>query len=841
MKKLLALICLVIILWPGYSQAQEKIYLPVIFKTGVPTVDNKWRIITPVASSNYVLNPSAETTANFSDVSGATTTRVTTYQKYGLYSYQVAAPAIGDGVSLTTSALTNVEHFVTARVRGNTNLLVTIGSATKRLKFVEKIDDSWSLYGAPFAAAQANGRTTLEITAAQPGTFYLDGVQVEPLAYWTTYIDGTQDGCEWLGSEHASISQRSALSKAGGKSVDFWEEYKFQVERVVGAGSAPRRLGVDSYAILPGGELNNEKIEPREFTIIGQFIADTESELHEKTQELEEAFFADDLQLTRIRFNGAKVQKEIAVRYGGGLEGDMPVVYCDDRSIDDGNWLKLNKFSQRAAIQLTAPNPFWLEVGESAAVLDTNDSATFRYVAGRLRSTGQWNPLGPPDAAGTYTNIRAIVEDDTYVYVGGQFTNFDNIANADNIVRWHKQDESWSALGTGMSSAVFALAIGPDGTLYAGGDFTTAGGGAANRVASWDGSSWSALGTGMDNVVQTLAIGPDGTLYAGGNFTTAGGGAANYIASWDGSSWSALSTGMNSTVNDLAIDPDGTLYAGGNFTTAGGGAANRVASWDGSSWSALGTGMDGSVQTLAIGPDGTLYAGGDFSTAGGGAAIRVASWNGSFWSALSTGMNNTVYSLAIGPDGTLYAGGFFTTAGGITTTDRIAFWNGYTWSSLDIDLPGSPIVYAIQIGRSDPTNNKLFDLFIGYTTTGTAYFGGLTSIDNDGTIVYPKVFFNRSGGTTATIYNLRSLRTGKELLFNYSLLDGETLVIDLSPKEQSIISDFFGSRPDAILANSDFGTWALLPDNNDVTSFVNVAGAPTITAYMLWRDSFSSY
>ena len=37
--------------------------------------------------------------------------------------------------------------------------------------------------------------------------------------------------------------------------------------------------------------------------------------------------------------------------------------------------------------------------------------------------------------------------------------------------------------------------------------------------------------------VHALAV-SGSTLYAGGNFTTAGGNAANYIAQWNGSSWS---------------------------------------------------------------------------------------------------------------------------------------------------------------------------------------------------------------------------------------------------------------------------------------------------------------
>ena len=84
-----------------------------------------------------------------------------------------------------------------------------------------------------------------------------------------------------------------------------------------------------------------------------------------------------------------------------------------------------------------------------------------------------------------------------------------------------------------------------------------------------------------------------GNLYAGGDFATAGGVAANHIAKWDGSAWSALGSGMNGIVHALAMDDAGNLYAGGDFAIAGGVAANHIAKWDGSTWSALGSGMNG--------------------------------------------------------------------------------------------------------------------------------------------------------------------------------------------------------------------------------------------------------
>ena len=49
----------------------------------------------------------------------------------------------------------------------------------------------------------------------------------------------------------------------------------------------------------------------------------------------------------------------------------------------------------------------------------------------------------------------------------------------------------------GGGSSVYALAV-SGSTLYAGGDFTTAGGAPANNIAAWNGSSWSALGSGMN-------------------------------------------------------------------------------------------------------------------------------------------------------------------------------------------------------------------------------------------------------------------------------------------------------------------------------------------------------
>jgi hypothetical protein len=293
----------------------------------------------------------------------------------------------------------------------------------------------------------------------------------------------------------------------------------------------------------------------------------------------------------------------------------------------------------------------------------------------------------------------------TNLYVGGEFTMAGGIA-ANRIVRWN--GSSWSALGSGVAGGfipapgVYELVV-SGSNVYAAGNFTTAGGGFAFDLAKWNGSSWSALGSGINGgggSVNALAVSST-TLYVGGSFTTAGGSAANNIAEWNGSSWAALGPGMNGQVLALAVA--GTdLYAGGLFTTAGGNAATRIAKWDGSSWTALGSGMNDRVYALAVsGSD--VYAGGWFTTAGGNGANYIAKWDGSSWSALGPGLGGGAFPsigvVALAVSGSdVYAGGWFTTAGG-SPAKYIAKWDGSIWIPLGSGMNNA--VWDLALSGSD--------------------------------------------------------------------------------------------------------------------------------------------
>jgi hypothetical protein len=302
----------------------------------------------------------------------------------------------------------------------------------------------------------------------------------------------------------------------------------------------------------------------------------------------------------------------------------------------------------------------------------------------------------------------------------------------------------------GVNGDVNAIALGTNGSVYVGGKFSIAGETAALNVAKWDGTSWSALGSGLSNTVRALAF-YNNNLYAAGDFTSAGGIPANRIAKWDGTAWSALGAGVNDVVQALTIDASGAVYAGGSFTTAGGGSANRIAKWNGTAWSALGTGTSSTVYALLI--DGSdILAGGAFGTAGGVSASRIARWNGTSWSSLGSGPDSlsTVYSIAKDSSNNIYV-----TAGNITSV-QIRKWNGTAWSNL-----GSVLGFSLSgTACLDISNGD--SIYLGGVTglfiwTGTAWTrrntGAIRAIkrDQNGNIYAGGQFYSNNSIVAANI------------------------------------------------------------------------------------------
>jgi trimeric autotransporter adhesin len=355
-----------------------------------------------------------------------------------------------------------------------------------------------------------------------------------------------------------------------------------------------------------------------------------------------------------------------------------------------------------------------------------------------------WSPLG----SGLDGTVSAIAVSGSDVYVGGDFTQVcGNLAcssgtlTVNGIARW--DGSNWSALGNGLSSSVFALAVsGSD--LYVGGLFRDVCGNPAcdsgnlrvYKIARWNGSSWSGVGYGViyDSIdalafVSDLAMsGSD--LYVGGSFKqvcgntscNSGNLAVNNIARWNGSSWSSVGDGVNSPVDAIAVSGS-DVYLGGRFTQVCGDPAcnsgiltvNLIARWNGSSWSALGNGVgvgegvgDTVITSLAVSGN-DVYVGGNFTQICGNEACdsgnlfvsHFAQWNGGSWSALGRGLEGPdpalfVFALALnGSD--VYLGGTFTQAAG-KTVNRILTFKSWSGSGLGNGVNGSVLALAVSGG-----------------------------------------------------------------------------------------------------------------------------------------------
>ncbi len=620
---------------------------------------------------------------------------------------------------------------------------------------------------------------------------------------------------------------------------DFSDDLGFLVTQSLGTGVAKTFNLLSPMATQPGGISEGQSLPSRSFRILGSIIAEggeDKTDVHDKRQALAKAInsyrssVSSGLPTRRLRYSGATVTKDIYALFDGGLDDEPPVGWAEED----------------LAIRFLAPDPLFYATSETTTALDSNDTATVRSWLGR--ESGQWSVFDAPTVA-TTSRIYAIVSDDTYIYIGGQFTNWDGDASSDYIVRMNRSTGVYTPLASGLNNDVNDMAVDSNGDLIVVGNFTNAGGDAnADYIARWNGTAFSAIGVpNITAEVKAVKIAPNGDIYFGGAFLNLGSDAnADRVGYWDlsASAYAAMSTGVDGVVNSLAIDGASNVYVGGDFNNAGGSAAAKIVMWDGSAFQTLGSGMPtNGVDTIAIDKSGVVYMGGTWATAGGVTVNNVTAWNGTTFTALGDGTDLIVSTLSILENGSLFAGGGFTTAGDLTgLTFSGAMWNGSQWTMLNVDISGS----TPSMRASHAIGN---DLYIGgELVTGTAIYAGKTTIEYNGTATaYAKITINRSGGTFARVKNIINQETTAILYMNYNLLDGETLTIEGRPQEGiSVTSSMFGAVPSAILSGSNLSQFFLTPGNgsgnndNEIYTYVDTTGSPTITANIIYKSAYIS-
>lgn len=799
-------------------------------------------VIIPLARTNLITNPSLETGTTGYTAVGGSIARSTQFQYKGAYSLQVIP---------TTTPLTGVYYTIdlTAGVTYAISVRFLCGEPTLGNVIPGRAHQFWlaTTGGVALAAQQftsssrwmrvvlfytETSTTTRRIYITKGNTaladsFWIDCLQLESCADGvlaaTTEIDGDQPGLlpnqfpaayGWNGTPHASTSYRRAATAAGGYIVNF-DRFRFKVLAFAGLGLTTLNHAIIPPAIADGASYVTTIARSRSFGMTGFIDAPGMTSLDQFRGQL----------LTALGPDRVSPRQPIALSYQPH-DGEVPtgregrIVASLDRGAEG---VTNSAHREQLTLQFTQWLP-GITAGDAGAILTENSSVTnCDYIARRL-PTGAWSTMGSGGSGGRVAVLAT--GPDGSLYAGGEFTSMGGVANTAKIAKWNPVTETWSALGTGASGGhVYALAITANGGVYAGGDFTSMGGVANTaRIAYWDGAAWNALGTGANNTVTALALSPAGVLYVGGNFTNVGGAAIDRIAYWNGSAWTSLhASGANNTVTSLAVAANGVLYVGGNFDSIGGVAINRIASWNGTSYSALGAGFGATVQTLAIGPRGELYAGGDFT----GDVDYVGVWNGTGWVQLGT-LDDDVYELSIGPDRILRAGGAFTTADGIALNDGYAVWNGSSWVQGDIAYPGFATIYAIAVAL-DGT------LYIGHDNTSNALAAGITTVNNPGTArSYPTLTITASqdGGL---MYQIVNVTTGRAIYLALELNAGERVQLRTSAQGTTIYSSFRGDVSAAILPGSS-PDFALEPGNNSISLFL----AKAETAALHWPITYQS-
>lgn len=774
-------------------------------------------IVVPEVGTNFVLNPSAETTGNFTGHNGATVTRETFAARFGSYSYLYAVTGPNQGINLTLSALANAVHHVTVYLqRGTTFSTMQAsldgGTTYNALIAIGPIGvNEWGRYEVTIPASQANGSTSLILRDTVQENMRVDAVQVEATSgYFTTYIDGDLEpsfsgAYRWSGLKHASTSTRSVQERNGGRERDLSDAYGVELVKnnYGGIGMPPVTLNMQPLALQAGAVHQSTKLGIRNVNYQLDLEGTSYANLHQKRQDLiavVEPHAVRGDQAFTMGFKGANSARTAygRYRYNGGLGFTQPTT-----------------FTEQVFLSMIAVDSDYSEDDRQTQVLDFQDTDTDADEA-MARIDGAWTALG----TGFTNDVHVIAYDAERgrVYFGGEFVNANSVV-VNRITYWN--GTTFVAMGSGVSgggATVIAIKIAPNGDVWVGGSFTTAGGSAADGLARWDISagSWVQYTNGApgDNILA-IEIDSTGRVYIGGAFSNWDGVAnADNIAQStdDGSTWTALSTGVDDAVWAFAVDANDDIYIGGDFTTAGAISANRIARWNGTAYIDMANGVDARVRALAIGKDGTLYVGGSFSTD----FNFIAAWDGSTFSDLGIGVDNDVYSLYIMNSGIVLVGGVFTTAGGIDIIDRFAGWNGASWFRWDLDMPSNPTVNAVFATEND-------DIYIGYDSIGTATIAGRTTVTNGGTAkVSPTITIlgPTTANVTATLQWIENQSTGARLYFNMPINTDEVITIDTRSGSVGIFSNFRGEITDNPLPPGGLSLFDLLPGANTIAAFM---------------------
>lgn len=796
----------------------------------------KFWVINPTktADTNLCTNPSFESGTTGWTTGGTNTIATSvTEQRRGVYSCKCTY-SNNDLLASYAITLTDTDHvasmdiYIPSDYEG-TELTLTWTGFTSATIVAGKPDmtirDKWQRVHAHINpdAGDLAGTLTLSETGTNGDAtefIYIDGVLIEARASETTYFDGdTDEYCYWSGQQNASTSVRRADSRNGGTLVDL-EDY-MHISSFIGFGMNP--IAIAKTATAGGRSLyqRTNKLD-REMIIMGEIIGNNYDDLQTKRKALLDLFKPDLV-------NG---EQEVTIRYmattsAGKQASEIVDVRCRMKS--DGLIGHWSKPTQEPITLMFEAYDDLMRDGNDAVSLDYNDTlADADYIVKQDRD-GVWSAM-----AGVTGTVYAIAQHPITkeIYIGGNFLNAGGDADADHLAKWDEDSGAWVSVIAGISSWVMSLVFDATGNLYIGGYFSNLGDADGDFIVMFDGTNLHSLGLGLDAVCRTMVFDANGKLYVGGDFTTAGGVASTgRIAMWDGSAWNSVGGGISAgSVEGLAFSNDLiNLYIVGNFINFGDANGDYVVVYNTStsSVSSLGTGLNAKCNNVVVDKNNNAYFGGNFTVAGGVTVSYISKWNGNKWEALGSGVDGFVYKL-VHNNNLVYLGGIFTTAGDVTLSDRVAVYLGNgIYQPLDINFPGAT-VYSLFFDNQD-------NLYVGFSTSGSAETAGDDTIINGGTTTRPKITIVGPG----LLRQIVNTTNNKGVYFNdFTLQSGEIVTLDF--EAQTFTSSVRGNILSYILEGISTLDFVLEPGSNRITTFIDGTTDSNTTALMEWKVRYWS-
>ncbi len=336
------------------------------------------------------------------------------------------------------------------------------------------------------------------------------------------------------------------------------------------------------------------------------------------------------------------------------------------------------------------------------------------------------------------------------------------------------QAQGIDSFNPNANGRVRAIVVQSDGRILIGGNFTSVGGTARNRIArlNADGSVDLSFnpGTGANGEVLCLALQFDGRVLVGGSFTSLGGSTRNNLGrlAASGALDNSFNPGANGGVRDIALEANGNILVAGAFTTLAGTNCNYIGrvSATGLIDGVFNPGADAQVNTVLVQPNGRIVLGGFFTTLGGFVQSNIGQvfGNGIRDSSFDAVANGPVWKLMRDRD-RIIAGGAFTTMDGVQRTNIARLWDGgYLDSSFNSAANSTVNSLAGQLDGKFVIGGN-FTTVRGQTNRYIARLNEDSSLDN----TLPNV------GANDTLYSLALQSDGKMLVGgNFITLGGQT-------------------------------------------------------------------